>query len=132
MHLHALICRPFLLHCSITCMQISPGNPSFLTAGHSDGALTCWDLSRSDKASRRGESIHSRQVPVRLRCVKKAIIVTSICVCVLLQLLATARWEGSPPSHTHRRTSNWLPRREAMVCVYVCMRECVPWLQFCP
>lgn len=46
---------------SVNCMQLSPANPSHLSAGFSDGSLSCWDLGRADRTCRRLEHLHSSQ-----------------------------------------------------------------------
>jgi WD40 repeat protein len=44
---------------AVNCMQLSPVNPTYLSAGFSDGSLSCWDLSKSDRTCRRADNIHS-------------------------------------------------------------------------
>ena len=42
----------------VTCVQLSPVNPSYLSAGFSDGSLCTWDLSRNDKAMKKIPNIN--------------------------------------------------------------------------
>lgn len=47
---------------ALNCMQLSPVNPNFLSAGFSDGSLACWDLNRTDKIATRHQNIHSSRI----------------------------------------------------------------------